>query len=335
MAHDRLKVGIIGFGAMGKMHADQIAYLDYVEIVSVVETFPDNRIAAEKYFNNQGTVVYEDLTVALEASVLDGWIVTSSTKSHIAITKQLLEYGASVLLEKPIGESLESAKSLSNLLKKDPSKLMLGHILLWSKEFLAFKSVVEQAGSLYSMSCARNRSADHRVRYPGESPISLIMVHDLYMVHNLMAGKEPKKFSAQIRNHQLGGMDLALGQLGWENNEFASFVAHFLVPEGLPEEVNADQISAWGDDWMAKMTFGKGEIEFHSRGNSRVIAIDPPTRLGATNYFDDALRSEQECFFEVIKSKASIPLGATYEDACQIQGWVDTFNSLTQDRGAV
>jgi hypothetical protein len=112
MAHDRLKVGIIGFGAMGKMHADQIAYLDYVEIVSVVETFPDNRIAAEKYFHNQGTVVYEDLTVALEASVLDGWIVTSSTKSHIAITKQLLEYGASVLLEKPIGESLESAQSL-------------------------------------------------------------------------------------------------------------------------------------------------------------------------------------------------------------------------------
>ena len=153
------------------------------------------------------------------------------------------------------------------------------------------------------------------------------------MVQNLMSGKSPTKFSAQNRDHQSGGIDLAMCQLGWEPNESASFVASFLVPDDMPEDSHLDAITIFGEDWMAKMTFGRGEIELHAQGNSRVVTIDAPSRIGASSYFEDALRSELESFFGVINANEDIPSGATYQDACQIQEWMDTFISLSTENG--
>jgi predicted dehydrogenase len=210
----------------------------------------------------------------------------------------------------------------------------MGHILLWNKEFQAMKSEATKLGKITAINCSRQRSADHRTRYPGESPFAFIMVHDLYTVHSLVQAQEPKTFSAQQRKHDQGGVDLAQAQIGWSDNTYASLVANYLIPDDIPGGGNIDELTIAGESWHMRLLYESGVIQIASKGEVRQVKVDPPKRVGATNFFDDALRNELEHFLLLIRGVESVPVGARYQDACQIQGWIGNFISLTQDEGA-
>lgn len=325
-----LRIGIIGFGGMGTMHAEQIGYIENAVVVGVVEPVAVNREKARQFFSEQDVAFYDDAETALQHLQVDGWIVTSSTSTHISITQQLLKKGYPVLLEKPIASTLAEAEELQTLVKPDSSNLMMGHILLWNKEFQTLKTEAAKLGKLTAVSCSRQRSANHRTRYPGESPFALIMVHDLYTVHSLVEGQEPSTFSAQQRKHDQGGVDLAQAQIGWADNTYASLVANYLIPDDVLGGGNIDELTLAGPTWHMRLFYDSGLIRIVSQGEVRQVNVDPPKRVGATNFFDDALRSEIEQFLLLILGVASVPIGARYQDACQIQGWIGNFISLTQ-----
>jgi len=328
------RIGIIGFGGMGAMHAEQIGYIENAAVAGVIEPGALNRAKAEKFFSGQDVAFFDDIESALLHVKVDGWIVTSSTGTHIEITKLLLENDYTVLLEKPIASTLVEAEKLRALVKPDSSNLMMGHILLWNKEFQTMKSEANKLGKIAAINASRQRSADHRVRYPGESPFAFIMVHDLYTVHSLVEAQEPKRFSAQQRKHDQGGVDLAQAQLGWSDNTYASLVANYLIPDGIPGDGNIDELTVAGESWHARLLYESGVIQIASKGQIHQVNVDPPKRIGATNFFDDALRSELEHFLLLIAGAARVPVGARYQDACQIQGWIGNFISLTQHEGA-
>lgn len=328
-----LRIGLIGFGGMGTMHAEQISYIENAVVVGVIEPGTLNRTKAQAFFSGQEVAFFDDVESALEHLKIDGWIVTSSTNTHIEITKKLLENGCTVLLEKPIASTLHEAEKLQALVKSDSSNLMMGHILLWNKEFQAMKSEATKLGKIKAINCSRQRSADHRTRYPGESPFAFIMVHDLYTVHSLVEAQEPKTFSAQQRSHDQGGVDLAQAQIGWSDNTYASLVANYLIPDDIPGGGNIDELTIAGESWHMRLLYESGTILIAAKGEVRQVKVDPPKRVGATNFFDDALRSEIEHFLLLIRGVGSVPVGARYQDACQIQRWIGNFVSLTQDGG--
>lgn len=334
MGKEVVKLGLVGFGGMGRLHAEQIGFMDDAVIAAVVEPAGVNRSSAEQFYANKDVAFFDDVASALSQAQLDGWIVASSTRTHIEIAQQLLAHGYTVLLEKPIAGTLSEAEKIRPLVKPDSSNLMMGHILLWNAEFQTLKSEVNRLGKITAIDCSRQRCANHRTRYPDESPFTLIMVHDLYTVHSLVSAQQPFKYSAQLRKHDQGGVDLGQAQLGWKDNSHASFVANYLIPDDIPGGGNIDELSVAGQSWHVRLLYDSGIIQIASKGEVRQVHVDPPIRKGATNYFDDALRNELQHFVLLIKGIASVPLGARYEDACQIQGWIDNFISLTQHKGA-
>ena len=328
------RLGIIGFGGMGTMHAQQIGYIENAVVAGIVEPVAVNRKKAEEFFSGQDVAFFDDVETALQHLQLDGWIVTSSTNTHISIAQQLLKKGCTVLLEKPIASTLVEAEELRTLVKPDSSNLMMGHILLWNKEFQRVKTEAVKLGKISAINCSRQRSANHRTRYPGESPFAFIMVHDLYTVHSLVEAQEPKSFSAQQREHDQGGVDVAQAQIGWADDTYASLVANYLIPDDIPGGGNIDELTLAGQSWHMRLLYESGLIHIAAEGQVQQMKVDPPKRIGATNYFDDALRSELEHFLLLIAGVASVPVGARYQDACQIQGWIGNFISLTQHEGA-
>ena len=54
MSKGTVKIGIIGFGGMGTMHAEQIHYIDDAVVTAVVEPGAANRAKAEQFFADQG-----------------------------------------------------------------------------------------------------------------------------------------------------------------------------------------------------------------------------------------------------------------------------------------
>jgi UDP-N-acetylglucosamine 3-dehydrogenase len=288
---------------MGQDHARIVKSLDGAKVTVVVEPNQENLDLARKMLASDGVSYFSDLQEALRSDRVDGWIVSSSTYSHVEVTRALLRSGAKVLLEKPIAESIQSALELKDYVELESSNLMMGHILLWSEEFSSLLNRVVARGEIREIRAFRPRSASHRIDYPNESPFSLLMVHDLYCIQVLTRGVEPSSIQGSTFLHEKGGVDRAIGILEWPNGASAHAESNYLIPDDS-EVKSEDYISVKGLDWEESVRY---------KGN-----------------FDLALRNELQHFMALLRGETKVPLGARYDDAIQIQRWVDTLMASAQ-----
>ena len=77
---------------------------------------------------------WPELEQAIQQSEAEAWVVACTTAAHVPVTRQLLEAGKTVLLEKPVADNLDEATSLRPLVKPASSNLMIGHIVLFNSE---------------------------------------------------------------------------------------------------------------------------------------------------------------------------------------------------------
>src|SRR5439155_20448025 len=129
------------------------------------------------------------------------------------VVRTLLEARKTVLLEKPIADNLEEARSLAPLVRPDSSNLMIGHIVLFNSEFQQLRVEAQQRGALAYIDCVRHRPASILGTFPGENPLHAAMVHDLYATQVLVDRAEPAHVSAQFHRTRSGQVDLAVAQM--------------------------------------------------------------------------------------------------------------------------
>ena len=324
MRFEPVRLGVVGMGSFGRLHALTAAGLAEAELVALVARRQASLDACADEL--PGVRGWLNLREAVADSDAEAWIVASSTTSHVPLTKTLLAAGKQVLLEKPMAENLLDAQSLAPLIKPDSSNLMLGHILLFNSEFRKLMAEAAQRGPLNYLSCVRHRCSRHIELYPGESPFHLTMVHDLYTVQALMNRAEPVRFSAQTHCTREGACDLALAQLKWESGTVASFASSFLTPEGMGMEA-FDRMEVFGEGWTARLRPNPRPIELWDDRARQPMALeilaDPAGSSGM-------LAEELRCFCRVVRGEQAVPIGATYADALQLEGWLERLQSAAE-----
>jgi predicted dehydrogenase len=316
-----VRIGVVGLGGFGRQHALTLAGLSEANLVALVARRQFSLDAVRDSL--PGVPGWLDLDRAIAESGAEAWVVASSTASHVPIARALLAAGKTVLLEKPVSDNLADAESLAPLVKSDSTNLMLGHIVLFNSEFLALQDEVRRRGPLRHVYCARHRPAANLAKFPGENPMHLTMVHDLYAMLALVNRAEPTTFASQARRTADGACDLVLAQLGWPDGLLASFAASFMTPPGMPGN-GYDLWEAFGDGWAARTRSNPRPIEvFDDRAHwpmALEIRADP---LGPTGM----MAAELRCFCRVVRGLQPVPLGATYADALQVQRWMDRFQA--------
>ncbi len=321
-----VRVGVVGLGAFGRLHALTLAGLGEADLVALVARRQASLDAMAVEL--PGVAGWTDLDLAMEASGAEAWVVATSTASHLAVASKLLAAGFPVLVEKPLASHIEDARLLGTLVRPDSSNLMLGHILLFNSEFRQLQAEVHDRGPLLHIACERHRPASTLERFPGETPYHLLMVHDLYCVQALVQRREPTAFSAQARFTAMGGMDLALAQLRWTDGALATLVASYLTPEGMPAD-GYDRLEVYGQGWAARVESNpRPLVVWDDRARHPLtleILADPPAASGM-------LAEELRCFCRVVRGLQAVPMGATYQDALQVLDWLDKLERLA-DKG--
>ena len=313
---DPVRIGVVGLGMFGVLHARTVAGIAEAELVAVCA----RRQESIDSFNAQGPAVpgWTDLDRAIAESGAEAWIVAASTQAHVPITRTLLEAGKSVLLEKPVAPMLEEARSIGPLVAQHPGILMLGHILLFNSEFRHLITEVEARGRPSFISAVRHRPVELQDD-PKGSPFNLVMVHDLYCVQMLVERAEPTAFSAQLRRTRSGELtDLGLAQLQWGDHTIASLAASFMAPIGMGIH-GYDRLEVFGDGWAARLN-----------PNPRPFALwDDATRYPMNLEIQpDPVRptgmmaEEQRSFCRAVRGIETVPAGASYDDAIQVQSWI-------------
>ena len=321
---DPVKIGVIGLGNFGRLHAATLAGLAEAELVALEAR---RQASLDAVTEQLGDIPgWLDLDAAIAESDAEAWVVASGTASHVPITRKLLEAGKPVLLEKPIADNLAEAETLAPLVEPDSRNLMLGHILLFNSEFRQLMDEVGGRGPVSYFNCVRHRPTATLELFPGESPIHLTMVHDLYVTLALMDRAEPAGFSAQVHRTAEGAVDVALAQLTWADGTLGSFAAGLITPSGMADD-GFDRMEVYGDGWMARLLPNPRPIAvWDERAHWPMPLEIRADASGPTGMMAEELR----CFCRVVRGMEPVPKGATYADAMQIQRWLDRLEACAE-----
>jgi myo-inositol 2-dehydrogenase/D-chiro-inositol 1-dehydrogenase len=123
---DRLKIGIIGAGRIGKIHAENIArFIPQAQLEGVA----DIKLSADQSAWAKGLgarIVSTSPEALLQDSAIDAIIVCSSTDTHADITIAAAKAGKHVFCEKPVDLSVAKVKAAIEAVKTAGKKLQIG-----------------------------------------------------------------------------------------------------------------------------------------------------------------------------------------------------------------
>ena len=117
-----MKIGVVGTGYLGRLHARIITQIPEAQAVGFVET--NDEIAGEVTANLKLTR-YD--SVAALAKEIDCAVVATPTTTHFAIARELIEAGCDVMVEKPITAEIDDARSLIALAAAHGRIVQVGH----------------------------------------------------------------------------------------------------------------------------------------------------------------------------------------------------------------
>jgi len=90
--------------------------------------------------NRHGVHYYENYEDMLDE--IDAGIVATPTSEHFSISMRLLKEGKSVLVEKPITESVEQGENLVSFANKNSSILQVGHLERFNPAVEAIENLI-------------------------------------------------------------------------------------------------------------------------------------------------------------------------------------------------
>ena len=136
---DKLRVGIIGVGYLGTQHARILSYLEKVDFKGVADIDSNKSMVIG---NRHRVPYYENFEDMLDE--IDAGIVAAPTSEHYSIAERLLKEGKSVLLEKPMTDTVEQAEMLVDLAKKKGLILQIGHLERFNPAVEALKDIIKE-----------------------------------------------------------------------------------------------------------------------------------------------------------------------------------------------
>jgi len=173
-----LKVGIVGFGFMGRTHYQCWKKVEGAEVVAICDVNPNIEEDTKKAVGNIGDTseqvdfgslkVYTDLDEMLANEKLDAVSITLPTFLHPDTSIKALSAGVNVMCEKPMAlNSKECARMIAEA-KRSGKILQIGHCVRFWPEYAKAKEIIDSgeygkviAGTFQRLGSAPNWSIDN------------------------------------------------------------------------------------------------------------------------------------------------------------------------------
>ena len=154
----KLKVGIIGAGRIGQVHAKSITYhIPQAEIVAISDIYEEG---AKKVAEELGIpAYYKDYHEILNNPEIEAVLICSSTDTHADIACEAAEAGKHIFCEKPVDLTIAKIKKVIAAVEKAGVKLQIGFNRRYDHNFAYIKSLANQ-GKLGTLQTIKITSRD-------------------------------------------------------------------------------------------------------------------------------------------------------------------------------
>lgn len=137
---EKIRLGLIGLGSMGKIHLHNCLKLDSATLVAASDVSKKALNLAQKLGIKK---TYTDYKMLLNDKSVDAVIIALPTHLHLSCAKEAAEIGKHILLEKPLAKNVTEGKQIVSTAHKKNVKLMIGYPLRFSSIFQALKNRIE------------------------------------------------------------------------------------------------------------------------------------------------------------------------------------------------
>ena len=135
-----LKVGLIGCGFMGSMHANCYANMEDVKVTAVADIRPDK---AEELAKLSGAQIYqsgEELIAKADVDVIDICLPTYLHASHAILAMDKVKY---VFIEKPVTLTCEESNALWEKAEKTGAQVQVGQVIRFWDEYVELAKIIK------------------------------------------------------------------------------------------------------------------------------------------------------------------------------------------------
>jgi predicted dehydrogenase len=239
------RLGLLGFGLVGRRHVEAAQGLDTVTFTTVVETDPAGRAAAQA----AGLQCVDTLEALLEDHPVDGIVIATPTLLHIEQARACVEAGCPVLVEKPIGVTSREAEATVALAEAKGVPVLVGHHRRHNSIVREAKAILEHGGvgdiRSISAQCLFYKPdsyfdiAPWRKKF-GAGPISVNLIHDVDLLRH---------FCGEIESVQAMSVP---SRRGYDNEELASALLRFTSGALATVTVSDSVVSPWSWEFTAE-----------------------------------------------------------------------------------
>ncbi len=220
-----LSIAVIGCGHWGKNLVRNFSELGVLR--AVCETNPE--IRAHLAHQYPRVKVFADHEALLKDPDIDAVAIATPAVTHYALTKQALEHGKDVFVEKPLALSVAEGEALVRLAEARGRILMVGHLLHFHPAIRCLKQLIEegQLGKIYYLYSNRLNLGKFRIE---ENILWSFAPHDVSVMLGLL-NEMPSEVYAQggsFLNHHIP--DVTVTTLAFPSGVKAHIFVSWLHP---------------------------------------------------------------------------------------------------------
>jgi predicted dehydrogenase len=278
---ERVRVGVVGVGHMGKEHARIYSGLETADFVGVYDLSVDT---ARKVAHHHGCKVFPSLDEMIPE--VDAVSIVTPTVSHFEVGTRFLEAGKHLLIEKPITTTTDEATRLVELAKARQLTLQVGHV----ERFNPVLKVLEER-----LTHPRFIEAHRLSPYPGRSTdigvVMDLMIHDLEVILHLVRS-EISSVDAVGVPVLSKGEDIANARIRFANGCVANLTTSRISPEKMRK------IRVFQDDAYLSLDYQNQEGEIYRKSGGQI------TREAIPVTKEEPLKKQLASFIDCIRDRS-------------------------------
>ena len=293
----RLRLAVVGVGALGRHHARILSENPQVDLVAVADSRAEQGQDIAAKCHTRWVADYRDL---LSRDIVDAVSVVVPTAAHREVAGAFLEAGIPVLVEKPLAANASHAEELVELASRHDVLLQVGHIERFNPAFQAASSLIVEPKYIRA-----ERTSGYTFRSTDIGVVHDLMIHDIDLVLSLVHSPlhSVEAFGVTV----IGGFeDVAQARLRFENGCIADLTASRISP------TIARSLQAWSAS-------GCVTCDMHSREVKRFAPSDAlrfgPAPLGLARQPGADIEQLKKDIFGHFVAVETLPVNAAGPDA--------------------
>jgi predicted dehydrogenase len=208
----KLRLGITGFGRIGKEHAAWLNLCQNIHAVATADITP----ARQSIARAQNLSIHNHLDELLADPNIDAILISTPTSMHFDHASAALRAGKHVMLEKPMAMNLPQAKELIDLARSQKRILSVFHNRRWDPDYLTVSQAIQSGilGKIINVesrlgqwaSCVGPAAKEYRPHWRTEASFGGGGLldwgsHFLDQIWRLMLPARPIRLFAQLRQN--------------------------------------------------------------------------------------------------------------------------------------